>query len=305
MQKSSRTLLGHTLALVTTLVWGSTFISSKVLLQILTPAQIISARFLIAYAVLWALRPKWEKTTFKDEARIFVLGLLGCTLYFLAENNALKFTLAANVSIIIASAPILTAILAHFFTGEKKLGKNTFLGFLLAFFGVTLVVFNGAVVLKLNPVGDLLSLCAALCWAVYSVRITPLLGKIHPIALTRKMMLYGFMTTLPVLLLEGAPLPVSTMFSGKYPFNLLFLGMIGSGVCYVTWSMAMARIGIVLANNYIYINPFVTLVTAALFLNEPISAMGFVGAVLIIGGVAVSSASPKKAQKVSPAPSEG
>ncbi|MGI6192141.1 MAG: DMT family transporter [Christensenellales bacterium] len=305
MQRDTRTLAGHLLALGTILVWGSTFIASKILLEIVTPAQLMCSRFVIAYAVLWVLRPKWEKTALKDEARIFVLGFLGCTLYFLAENNALNFTLAANVSIIIASAPILTAVLAHFFTGEKKLGKNTFLGFLLAFFGVALVVFNGAVVLKLNPVGDLLSLGAALCWAVYSVGITPLLNKIHPIAVTRKMMLYGLITTLPVALMQGTPLPLSTMLSGKFLFSLLFLGVFGSGVCYVTWNMAMSRIGIVLSNNYIYINPFVTLITAALFLNEPVSVMGIVGAVLIIGGVAVSSAKPKRAAQVSAAPSEG
>ncbi len=305
MQRDSRAIFGNLLALCTILVWGSTFISSKILLEILTPAQLISSRFLIAYAVLWALRPKWEKTTLKDESRFFVLGLLGCTLYFLAENNALNFTLASNVSIIIASAPILTAVLAHFFTGEKKLGKNIFLGFLLAFTGVALVVFNGAVVLKLNPFGDLLSLCAALCWAVYSVRVTPLLGKIHPVVLTRKMMLYGFFTTLPVLLIEGAPFPVSAVLSGKFLFNLLFLGVVGSGVCYVTWNMAMSRIGIVLTNNYIYINPFVTLVSAAFFLNEPVSPMGVFGAVLIIGGVAVSSAKSKKAARFPSAASEG
>lgn len=303
MQRDTRAVTGHILALITIIFWGSTFIASKILLEIVTPAQLMCSRFLIAYAVLWALRPKWEKTTLKEEARIFVLGLLGCTLYFFGENNALNFTLAANVSIIVASAPILTAVLAHFFTGER-ISKNTFLGFLLAFVGVALVVFNGAVVLKLNPIGDLLSLSAALCWAAYSVGITPLLNKMHPIALTRKLMIYGLVTTLPVALMQGGSLPVSTMLSGKYLLSLLFLGVIGSGVCYVTWNMAMSRIGIVMANNYIYINPFVTLVTAAMFLNEPISLMGVVGAVLIIGGVAVSSKKPKRAPGV-PAAQEG
>jgi len=294
MHRNSTAFLGNILALCTILVWGSTFIFSKIMLQILTPAQLIMTRFSIAYFVLWAIRPKWDKTTVKDELRFFLLGLLGCTLYFLAENNALRFTLASNVSIIIASAPILTSILAHFFTKGEKLSKNTFLGFLLAFIGVSLVVFNGAVVLKLNPLGDALSLTAALCWAVYSVRVTRYLGKIHPITLTRKMTFYGFITALPVLLAEGKTIPVAQVLSGKYLFAILFLGVIGSGICYVTWNMAMTRIGIVRTNNYIYINPFVTLVSAAIFLGEPISAMGVVGAVLIIGGVAVSSYSGKR-----------
>ena len=77
-------------------------------------------------------------------------------------------------------------------------------------------------------------------------------------------------------------------------FCLLFLGILGSALCYVAWNMAIRRIGLVNTNNYIYLNPFVTMVAAAIVLKERITGAGFVGAVLIVGGIIVSEYSGKR-----------
>ena len=71
--------------------------------------------------------------------------------------------------------------------------------------------------------------------------------------------------------------------------NILFLGVIGSGICYVLWNRAIARLGVVTTNNYIYLNPFITLVAAGIFLHETITPMGIIGALLIISGVVICS----------------
>lgn len=291
---SAEKRLGHFLALLTILVWGSTFISSKVLLSAFTPLQIMCMRFVIAYFVLFIIRPKIMPFVLKDELLFLFLGLFGCTLYFLTENYALKYTLASNVSIIVATAPILTSILAHFFTPDEKLYKNVFLGFGVAFSGVILVVFNGAFILKLNPLGDILSLSAAFCWAIYSVTLKRSIAKYESVLLSRKVMFYGFLTAAPLLLLENAPFDFSLFAQNPvFLFNILFLGAIGSGICYVSWNLATKRLGIVTTNSYIYINPFVTLVAAGFFLKEPVSLMGIAGAVLIIFGIVLCGKKPK------------
>ena len=295
MSDKKQRAVGHALALFTIIVWGSTFISSKTLLSELTPVQIMISRFVIAYAVLWLLHPKWEKTSLKDEALFAAMGVFGCTLYFIAENYALKFTLASNVSIIVAGAPILTAILAHFFTKGEKLNRNALLGFLVAFSGVIMVVLNGKFVLKLNPLGDVLSLLAALSWAVYSVILRNCVDKYNSIMLTRKLMFYGFITAFPIMLLQGGGFPAEAFKEPKMLLNILFLGVIGSGICYVLWNRAIARLGVVTTNNYIYLNPFITLVAAGIFLHEPITPMGIIGALLIISGVVICSKKVKKA----------
>lgn len=296
MKAPNKKIVGHILALITIIVWGSTFISTKMLLSEFTPVQIMLCRFAIAYVVLWLIRPKIDKTELKDELLFLLMGIFGCTVYFMTENTALKYTLASNVSIIVASAPIITAILAHFFIKGERLNKNIGLGFAVAFAGVIMVVFNGQFVLKLNPAGDALSLGAAVSWAIYSVILRTCVDKYNSVMLTRKLMFYGFITAFPIALVQGERMPFEAFGNPEMLFCILFLGVVGSGICYVLWNIAISRLGVVTTNNYIYINPFVTLVTGGIVLKEPITVMGVVGAVLIISGVVI--ASKKKIQKV-------
>ena len=285
-------LTGWLCAAFTITVWGSTFISSKKLLGLYSPAQIMLTRFLLAYCALWLLRPRRLPLTWKRELGFLLLGLFGCSLYFYTENTALTYTLASNVSIIVAAAPILTAVLAHF-AGEERFRRGTLWGFLVAFTGVVLVVCNGTFVLRLNPRGDFLALGAAACWAVYSVLMRKLGQELDPILVTRRTLFWGILTALPLVLLEGKNYPAAPLLTPAVAGNFLFLGLIGSGLCYVLWNKAFQLLGVVATNNFIYLNPFITIVVARLFLDEPISPLALLGAVLITVGVVVSQREPK------------
>ena len=298
--KNREKLTGYLFALFTIVVWGSTFISSKKLLTVYTPSQIMLTRFLLAYCALWLLRPRKLTLTRKQEAAFFLLGLSGCSIYFYTENTALTYTLASNVSIIVAAAPIFTAILAHF-AGEERFHRSTLWGFLVAFTGVVLVVCNGTFVLKLNPRGDFLALAAAACWAVYSVLLRRVSQGLDPILVTRRTLFWGAVTAIPLVLLEGAPYPTAPLLTPVVAGNFLFLGLIGSGLCYVLWNKAFHLLGVVATNNFIYLNPFVTIVVARIFLDEPISPLALLGAVLITVGVVVSQRPSKKQMEKSSA----
>ncbi len=288
MEQGKNELGGHIIALVTICVWGSTFIFSKTLLQAFTPVQIMLMRFIVAYAMLWCLYPKTEAATVRDNLGFFLMSLFADTVYFLCENNALRYTLSSNVSIIVASAPIWTAALAHFLSKGDKVRKNTVYGSLIAFIGVALVVFNGAVVLKFNPLGDMLSMAAAISWAVYSIIMSGYVHRFSSFFLMRRMTFFAILTTLPIALVTGELKLSLYEFADPYKlFCIAFLGILGSGVSYVTWNIATRRLGIVKVNTYIYVNPFVTLITGALFLNEPITPMSVIGALLIISGVVI------------------
>lgn len=292
--KNRDKLTGWFFATFTIIIWGSTFISSKKLLTIYTPSQIMLTRFLLAYGALWLLRPKKMALTRKQEFAFLLLGLSGCSIYFYTENTALTYTLASNVSIIVAAAPIFTAILAHF-AGLERFRRSTLLGFLVAFAGVILVVFNGTFVLKLNPKGDLLALAAAACWAVYSVLGRRISDGLDPLLVTRRTLFWGLVTAIPLVLLEGASYPVTPLLTPVIGGNFLFLGLIGSGLCYVLWNKAFRLLGVVATNNFIYLNPFVTIMVARIFLDEPISPLALVGAALITVGVVAAQRTPKDA----------
>ena len=295
MEKTKGQPVGHLMAAIAICVWGSTFIFSKIMLRDFTPLQIMTMRFVVAYIVLWCLYPKVEKTTFKDNLGIFVLSLFGNTIYFLFENNALQYTLAANVSIIVASAPIWTAILAHFFSKGEKIRRNTIYGSALAFAGVALVVFNGTIVLKFNPLGDILSLGAALSWAVYSILVVKYVNRFSSFFLMRRATLCAMIASVPMLIISGQmDMPFECLLQKDTLFSIIFLGVLGSGVSYVLWNMATRILGVIKVNAYIYVNPFVTMITAGIFLGEPVTVMGIIGAVMIIGGVVLGVTERKR-----------
>lgn len=151
-------VLSHVIAILTVIIWGTTFVSTKILINIgLSPVEILLYRFVLAYFCilivshkrLWASNPK-------DEALLLLSGLCGGSLYFIAENTALGITLASNVSLLICTAPIFTALLSGIFYKEP-LRKKLLYGSSIALLGVGLVVFSGNFSLKINPLGDMLT----------------------------------------------------------------------------------------------------------------------------------------------------
>ena len=163
--------VGHLSALLTIIIWGTTFISTKILLVDFQPVEILFFRFIMGLLVLLLVYPHCLKgTTGKQEFTFVAAGLCGICLYYLLENIALTYTLASNVGVIISVAPFFTAFLSHLVMKEEKLRVNFFIGFVVAMVGIFLISFNGSK-LELNPMGDLLALLAALVWACYSAGI--------------------------------------------------------------------------------------------------------------------------------------
>ena len=276
----------HLIAVLTVCIWGSTFIATKTLInQGLTPVEIFTYRFSLAYLCLLAFcHQKLMANTWRDEGLFLLAGLTGGSLYFISENSALEITMASNVSLIVCTTPVLTVLLSSFFFKEK-LRKGFIAGSLVALSGVTLVVFNGSVFLKLNPLGDCLTLLAALSWAFYSLILRQMGNKYSTLFITRKVFFYGLITM--ILYLPFAP---SSFHLERlcYPLvygNQLFLGIVASMLCYLSWNACVRIIGASRASNYLYINPLVAVWASHLFLSEPITPTALLGAGLIIGGV--------------------
>ena len=278
----------HLIAILTVAIWGLTFIATKVLINHgLTPQEIFFYRFLIAYIGIWAISPKrLFATSLKDELWLAAGGIFGGSLYFFTENTALGITQASNVSFIICTAPLLTTILSLlFYHKSEKATKGLLGGSLLALVGVGLVVFNGSVVLKLSPVGDLLTLLAALSWAFYSLVIKRMTGHYPTVFITRKIFFYGVLTILPAFLLQPLRPDFGMLLQPVVLSNLLFLAVLASLVCYVLWNVVLKQLGTVKASNYIYLNPLVTMVASVIILHEQITWITLMGAACIILGV--------------------
>jgi drug/metabolite transporter (DMT)-like permease len=280
-------ILYFLMAIFTVIVWGTTFVSTKILLDYnLSPTDIFFYRFLLAYAAIRIFCPKplWADTK-KDEILLFCAGLTGGSLYFIAENTALNLTLASNVSLIVSIAPLITAFLSHAFVKGEKLRSALIYGSLLALSGVALVVYNGNFILKLNPIGDILTLTAAVMWGFYTIILKRLDTRYPILFITRKVFFYGILTLLPVFCFSPLSIDPALFIHPAVWGNLLFLGFIASMLCYLSWNMAVKHLGAIRTTNYIYFMPLVTLITSALILNEPITPIALSGAALILSGV--------------------
>ena len=303
----------HLVAFLTVAIWGSTFVFTKMLLQAgLSPAQIFTLRFLIAYILLLGysllrqrvsvsppklggvrggLNKRWFCHSWRDELLMVALGLTGGSVYFLAENAAMLFTTATNTSLIVCSCPLFAMLLfALFFRQSEKITRIQALGSLIAFLGMAVVVLNGHFVLHLSPLGDLLAFAACLCWAVYSL-LMKVAVRIHSsLFITRKVFIYGLLTIIPYYILVPSEAsifisPSSFLFPLSTFLNLLFLGVVASMLCYLTWNWVIGKLGPVIATNWVYFNPITTILFAWWLLDEKITIWFLLGSALILLGM--------------------
>ncbi len=288
--KEKTTISGHITALITILIWGMTFISTKILLVDFTPIEILFFRFVIGFLALLIVYPHRLKLTDKKQEWIFACaGLTGVTLYYLLQNFALIHSLASNIGVVVSVAPFFTAILAHFFADKEKLKPNFFIGFIAAITGVILMSFSGGSGFEFHPLGDILAVLAAAVWAVYSL----LAKKIstfgyNSIATTRHTFFYGLLFMVPVFLLTDSNLDIQRFSESANLLNMLFLGLAASAICFVTWNYAVKLLGPVKTSVYIYIVPVVTVISSVLVLHEKITLMSALGIILALIGLFVS-----------------
>ena len=290
--KSNNRLLYHFVAFIIVAIWGSTFVFTKMLLLAgLSPAQIFTLRFIIAYVLLMGY--SLSKRSFRlfsynwrDELLMLVLGITGGSVYFLAENAAMLFTTATNTSLIVCSCPLFAMLLfAVVYRHSEHISKVQALGSVLACMGMAVVVLNGHFVLHLSPLGDLLAFAACLCWAVYSLLMKPATERYSTLFITRKVFFYGLVTIIPYyLIVPGFP-SLDVLLRSDVLWNLLFLGVVASMICYVAWNWVISRLGAVVATNWVYFNPITTILFAWWLLHEQITIWFLLGTVFILLGM--------------------
>lgn len=286
----NKTTTGHIAALITIVIWGTTFISTKILLVDFAPIEILFFRFLLGLLVLIIVYPKRLKLKDrKQELTFAAAGLCGICLYYLLENIALTYTMASNVGVIISIAPFFTAVLSHIFMKtEEKLKAQFFVGFFVAMVGICLISFNGRE-LELNPIGDILAVVAALVWSVYSLLTRKISSYgYNTIQTTRRIFTYGIVFMLPFLFVFDFNLDIQKVVKPEYALNLIYLGIGASALCFVTWNYAVKILGAVKTSVYIYMVPVITVATSVIVLKEKITWVSAIGTILTLTGLFLS-----------------
>lgn len=284
------TSLGHIVAFLTILIWGTTFISTKFLLDDFSPIEILFIRFILGFIALSIASPR--RLELKDRRHEFYFagaGLCGVTLYFLFENIALTYTLASNVGILVSVAPFFIALFSRMAFPGEKLKKQFFLGFCLAIAGIFLISFKGPETLKINPLGDMLSILAAVVWAIYSILMKKISSlEYNTVQSTRRVFFYGLMLMIPAIYAMDFSLNASAIKDAFNLANLMYLGVGASAVCFASWNWSVKILGVMKTGVYVYAIPVVTVFFSSILLDEKLTPKMLMGIVLIILGLVVS-----------------
>lgn len=278
---------GHLYAVLTICIWSSTFIVSKIVLETMTPLQVLLIRYGMAVVFLSLMYPKFKVPSAIKEELVF-MAIAGCLVgYFIFENSALQRTYSSNVSLIVATIPIMTGFLSMFFLGTPFLSVRNVMGFVMAYSGVAVIILNGRGLEGVAPLGDLLAFGAAVMFAAYSMLMEKTTQAYHLIQRTRKVFAYGFLMLLGIFLVGGqsfegvgVTLPIG--------LSMVYLGLVASSLAFMMWHEAIHQLGPLRANTYIYLVPVVTTIVASIVLKEQVTWLTLLGTLGILAGLYLS-----------------
>lgn len=285
--------VAHIGALITVTFWGTSFLSTKVLMETggFTPVEMYVYRFAGAYILLLLITfRKLFSDSWRDEFTFLLSGICSGSLYFITENIALQLTKAGNVSLLASTSPLFTTLLMAI-VFKQRLKTGVLIGSGIALAGVACIIFGNGDSLELKPTGDLLAIAASICWAIYTIAIRRVIPTYTSLFITRKLFFYGVITALPLLLIQGEPYHLGLLVNIAHPeylINFLFLVVCCSVLAYIIWNETLKILGAVTTSNYLYLQPPITMITAALFLNEHMFIIGIIGCVLVIAGLIIS-----------------
>ena len=293
-------IVQYLLLIIASLFWGSSFVATRYALTAggLGVFTLLAGRFLIASLILILLlliRGR-QKLKGKDLLRLLAIGVIYPGLYFLFETTGLTRIPAFLASMIIASIPALTGIIAHVFLKER-MGLRGWAGTFLSMIGVALIVLlanrEAAVPgqqASISIAGVLLTAGAAIMGAVYITSARHLTRSYQPLTLTTAQSLIGLLLFLPMASLELA--------RGQFYFNfwgLVALGFLGIGVsvgAFLSFNKAVSMIEASKASLFLNIIPVISLILGWLLLSESINlGQGFAG-LAVIGGVLLATCRP-------------
>jgi drug/metabolite transporter (DMT)-like permease len=284
-------MLAYLEALFAVVIWGATFIATKIALQEASPASIVWVRFAIGVLILGAtvvMRRQLTLPDRKDVAYLALLGFIGVTFHQWLQATGLQTAQATTTAWIVASTPVFIAILGWLVLKERFSWPRV-MGIVLAAAGVLTVVSKGnlsaLMVGQEGTFGDILIFISAINWAVYTVLSRRELSR-HPAArMMFYVMLFGWLFTSVWIFGFGPGLHELPGLSLKAWAAILVLGILGSGLAYIAYYDALQELPASQLGAFLNIEPLVTTMLAAVMINEVITIMTLAGGAIIILGV--------------------
>jgi drug/metabolite transporter (DMT)-like permease len=286
------------------LFWGSSFVATKLVLETFSPEAYMFLRFALAsvafVAVLW-----WRgfpRLPGSVHLRLAAIAIFEPGLYFVFETNGLALTTAPKASLIIATTPVVVALLSRIFLGER-MGHRVTVGGIASLTGIAILVIadrRAAVILEGTGLGDLLVLGAVVSAAGYIILARSLSARLDSVQLTAYQVLYGTLFFLPLFLLRPSLPPIESVGIDAMG-SLLFLAVFATVVAFLSYNYALSQIPAARAGVFLNAIPVVTAIVAWPVLGEVLTPEQALGGVLVIGGMTYANTRRRRAV----APMEG
>ena len=277
-------------ALFAVTVWGASFVATKIALRYVSPTTLVWMRFAMGVIILGlavGLTKQFSLPKGRDWGYFALLGFLGITFHQWLQSTALVTAQASTTSWIVASSPIFMAILGVIFLKEY-LAWYQAAGIFLAAFGVLVVVSKGDLASlssgNFGSPGDLLILISAINWAVFSTISRSGLKRHSATLMMFYVMTFGWLFSSALLWVSPGtgqipPIPLDGWLA------ILFLGVFCSGIAYIFWYGALKVLPVAQTGAFLYIEPIITVIVAAVIIQEAVSLPSLVGGLAILFGV--------------------
>jgi drug/metabolite transporter (DMT)-like permease len=276
------------LLLLMVLIWGSNYSVVKASLTEILPQAFNALRLIISSTVFAAamLYQGWPRIERRDWVRLIVLGAVGHFVYQACFMGGLARTTASNSALLIGCSPVAVA-LASAIAGHERVTRAQWAGVLLSVSGVYLVVGRQANFGSASLVGDVLTLGAVACWAVYTVGARDLLTRYSPLTVTGLTMLLGTALYVPATTPELLAMDWGRVHAWAW-VALVLSALLALNLAYLIWYTSVQRIGNIRTSVYSNIIPLVAMSVAALTLGERLTGAKIAGAACVLSGVALT-----------------
>ncbi|MHB9012024.1 MAG: DMT family transporter [Ignavibacteriaceae bacterium] len=269
------------------ILWGNSFIATKLALRELNPQTIILLRLIfgIALLVVFAIYTKKDFTlNLKNHGAIFILALIA-VFHLWIQVTGLEYTSAASTGWIVGVTPVFMAILSIIFFKEK-LSKTKIIGIIVAFSGLLLLVSrsNMSNIKFIEQKGDLMVLASAFTWSVYSL-VNKKISLKYPPMMTILFLFIMMAVIISPFTVTRQSINAVIHLSLIGWVSILFLGIFCSGIAYVLWAKSLKELEATKVGSFLYLEPFVTVLSAWLILSETITLTIILSGLIITAGV--------------------
>ncbi|MDF1574471.1 MAG: DMT family transporter [Bacteroidales bacterium] len=287
------------LVILAMIFWGFTFVVFKFAYQSFRPISIVFFRLLVSIVFLFGfalLFKRLNRIRRKDQLWFLLLALAEPFFYFLGEAYGLTLVSATIGAVIISTIPLVVPFAAYYLYREKLTLMN-YLGLLLSFVGVLMVVLTRSEGLAADWKGILLMFVAVISAVAYTMVVKSLADDYTPITITAYQSLYGLLMFLPLFLILELPHLELARATNSSLLAVGFLGVFGSGICFILITIGIRELGAARANIFGNLIPVVTAIVSFFLLKESMPLLKVLGILIVILGLFLSQISSLRVKR--------